>query len=630
MTLRIHLVNMPFATLYLPSIALTQLKAAAEREFGSRVSVRINYLNHEFARRLGAKMYDAIAQGAAGHTSGFGEWLFRGVAFPDQPDNTAAYLARYKYQLDRGGLQFRESELRAFRAGLPELLDEMIQRYRIHEADLVGMTSMFFQNLPSIALANRLRGISPRQLIVLGGANCEAPMGIELVNNVPIIDYVFSGMSLISFPKFIGHVLEGRPEQCDRIDGVFSRRNSKSAASIVSDPAQVEWGTFKPERLLEGVAAIGTEQDINQLSDLDYDSFLHSLAHLLPEQVGQARIPFETSRGCWWGERAHCTFCGLNGGTMAYRSMHPDRAVALLNGLFARYAEHANEFESVDNILPREYFESVFPRLSVPDKVSMFYEVKADLLEEQVRVLAQAHVYRIQPGIEALATSTLKLMRKGTTAFHGLRLLSNCKKHGVTPVWNLLVGFPGETIDIFENYVQLLPSLFHLQPPIGVFQVRFDRFSPYFFREREYGLQLVPYDYYALCYPFPAVALRNMAYYFQDMNHEARYAADLATALPEMRRLTTSWQRLWYSGRQPPALGLTSRSDGVYLEDTRPTSPRQTLLTGAELDLLGKLSTPTREDELPDHERALLAGLHRDQIVFQERGRYLSLVTGSA
>ena len=28
----------------------------------------------------------------------------------------------------------------------------------------------------------------------------------------------------------------------------------------------------------------------------------------------------ETSRGCWWGERSHCTFCGLNGMGMTYRS----------------------------------------------------------------------------------------------------------------------------------------------------------------------------------------------------------------------------------------------------------------------------------------------------------------------
>ena len=32
----------------------------------------------------------------------------------------------------------------------------------------------------------------------------------------------------------------------------------------------------------------------------------------------QPSVFVETSRGCWWGERMHCTFCGLNGATMAY------------------------------------------------------------------------------------------------------------------------------------------------------------------------------------------------------------------------------------------------------------------------------------------------------------------------
>lgn len=62
---------------------------------------------------------------------------------------------------------------------------------------------------------------------------------------------------------------------------------------------------------------------------------------------------------------------------------------------------------------------------------------------------------------------------------------------------------------------------------MGVFPVRFDRFSPYYFREQEYGLRLTPYDYYEFCYPFSPVVLRNMAYYFQDLNYDARYMRDL-------------------------------------------------------------------------------------------------------
>ena len=37
------------------------------------------------------------------------------------------------------------------------------------------------------------------------------------------------------------------------------------------------------------------------------------------------QIPLETSRGCWWGMKHHCIFCGLNGKQMAFQDKSPDR-----------------------------------------------------------------------------------------------------------------------------------------------------------------------------------------------------------------------------------------------------------------------------------------------------------------
>src|SRR3954465_271775 len=35
----------------------------------------------------------------------------------------------------------------------------------------------------------------------------------------------------------------------------------------------------------------------------------------------------ETARGCWWGAKNHCTFCGLNGETMGFRAKSADRVM---------------------------------------------------------------------------------------------------------------------------------------------------------------------------------------------------------------------------------------------------------------------------------------------------------------
>jgi ribosomal peptide maturation radical SAM protein 1 len=277
---------------------------------------------------------------------------------------------------------------------------------------------------------------------------------------------------------------------------------------------------------------------------------------------------FETSRGCWWGEKAHCTFCGLNGQTMAYRSMEPDKAVELIDVLF-KYADSCDCFESVDNILPHHYVSKVFSRVSAPPGTYIFYEVKADLSYDDLDVLAKAGVRRVQPGIESLATSTLRLMKKGTTASQNVQFLRNCVLTGVRPLWNLLVGFPGEQEDVYKKYCADLPLLTHLPPPAGAFPVRFDRFSPYFNKAREYRLDLHPLDYYELVYPFDAQGLTNIAYYFSDHNFAADYAMAMIKWIARVREKVKAWRELWkddLAGATRPRLQFRAAGGGTVVD----------------------------------------------------------------
>src|SRR5258708_39699506 len=112
------------------------------------------------------------------------------------------------------------------------------------------------------------------------------------------------------------------------------------------------------------------------------------------------------------------------------------------------YYPRARHFSAVDNIMPVSYPAEVFAQLAVPDDVVIFYEVKADLETAAMATMAAHGVRAVQPGIEAFATSTLKLMGKGTTTFQNLRFLKLCVTHGLDPNWNLLVGFPGERAEV--------------------------------------------------------------------------------------------------------------------------------------------------------------------------------------
>ena len=92
----------------------------------------------------------------------------------------------------------------------------------------------------------------------------------------------------------------------------------------------------------------------------------------------------ETSRGCWWGAKSHCTFCGLNGSTMAFRRKSPSRAIEEIAYLSARWRAPFIQF--VDNILDMKYFDTVLEELAerqLPTR--FFYEVKANLSRRHSR-----------------------------------------------------------------------------------------------------------------------------------------------------------------------------------------------------------------------------------------------------
>ncbi len=615
--MRVALVNMPFADWNRPSFALGQLSTLVHREFNGRAQAQVCYFNQDMAEYFGTRLYEALSVSHDHVDTGIGDWLFRHIAFPDMPDTTDEYFQRYYRGARWEG--FRAEILRA-REGLRAFCEELIGRYRLDEADIVGFSSMFAQHVPSMALAALIKERNPETLVVLGGANCEAPMGAVIAEHVPAVDFVFSGPALNTFAEFLQCVLDGEIERADTVPGILSRRNCR-------DPR------FRK--------AIGTERDIDDFFLPDYDSFFDALEkrpELRRTGTSEPMLFFETSRGCWWGQRSHCTFCGLNGESMAFRAMAPDLAVRQFNWLFEFAPEYTSLF-CTDNVMPRNYAREVFPRLDPPPGTSIFYEVKLPLSRQALRSMTDAGVTVVQPGIEALASSTLKLMGKGTTSFQNLQFLKHCDEFGIKPEWNLLIGFPGEDPAVYRKYVEELRDFVHLVPPHGVYMVRFDRFSPYFKRSEEFGLDLTPVDYYALTYPFGADALADLAYFFADQNLAA-YTLNAIEWHDQLSRLVAEWRAAWDGepGGSRRELRLVATDDGGFaVRDSRSGTLQVHPVDAATAGLLRRLSSPAKPDQLakdwpdgPDDLRRRLDHLREQRFLFTENGRVMSLVLTEA
>ena len=88
----------------------------------------------------------------------------------------------------------------------------------------------------------------------------------------------------------------------------------------------------------------------------DFDEYFHvreSSGYDDAPDAHEVMIPFETARGCWYGMKNHCTFCGLNRSGMDFRSKSAPQVLEHLQTLSRRYG--TLHFNAIDNILAPEY-----------------------------------------------------------------------------------------------------------------------------------------------------------------------------------------------------------------------------------------------------------------------------------
>jgi ribosomal peptide maturation radical SAM protein 1 len=356
---------------------------------------------------------------------------------------------------------------------------------------------------------------------------------------------VCSGEADHSFPAAIAEL--GREDgDLGRVRGIVYRDGERSRAT--------------------GPAAL--VRDLDALPPPDYEPFLRDLMASASAAELTPTLLLETGRGCWWGAHSHCTFCGLNGESMTFRSKGAERALHEIRHLHDAYG--ATQLNVVDNILDMGYFKSLLPQLALEGaELTFFYEVKANLSAEQVALLAAAGVWRIQPGIESLSDHILKLMHKGTTALQNIQLLKWCREHGIRADWNVLYGFPGETADDYAAMLELCEDVWFLEPPGAFGPVRLDRFSPYHADPAASGLvNIRPIAPYRYLYPFPEDAQMRIAYYFDYDHADGRRADEYAGPLLEL-------VRRWMADEQRGGLWRTDAGDGaLLLIDERPPGPR--------------------------------------------------------
>lgn len=543
--MNLALVQMPFASTRLPSIQLGLLKAIA-RQAGHDVSVQ--YLNLPLARELGWSRYERLCQQR--HRL-LGEWLFATAAFGDAAPAAHPYLDDPHLAATGAALGLTPDDLLELRETLlPRFIERQLAAHDWGTYDAVGFTSMFEQTCAALAMARAIRTAHPHVRTIFGGANFDGEMGVELLRANDCIDYVVVGEADQVFPLLLDAIAANDDGPLPQ--GILSRRGGAGRTPLV--------------------------QQLNDIPTPDYDEFyVASALEGSPRAIDGmwTFVPFESARGCWWGAKSHCTFCGLNALGMAYRSKSPQRVLEELETLAATYGPQP--FFAVDNILDHRYIETVFGEIHRRQlDYEIWYELKANVRPEQIRALASGGLRWAQPGIESLSTHVLELMRKGSSAMTNLSFLKWAHYYGIRVAWNVLYGFPGEQPEDYERQVELMDRIAHLPPPDDHGRIRMDRFSPYFRQPEEWGLTNVrPDAAYAMVYP-ASTDHAKIAYYFtfeDPATHPDALYAPLAARIER-------WQAAWQEG-PPPSLVYTRSPRQIRFDDRREGGAPRYFLFGA-------------------------------------------------
>lgn len=534
----VALVVVPFADVERPAIGVSLLSAeVACAGFGCTV----HYVNFDLAEHIGRTLYTDLSESLPAESL-VGEWFFADLVFGDDIPPAEQYLNRVLSRFAPPSLIGQIVQARAQRQGF---IDRSVQQIMAGRPRIVGFSTTFHQTCASLAIARRLKEMHDPPVVVFGGANCEGEMGLQMLRSFSWLDFVCTREGDVAFPLLVSRLLGGH--DATDIPGMLAQGHS----TALSTPDLIE--------------------KLDELPDPDYSDYFARVARCDPSFDLKPELLVETARGCWWGAKHHCTFCGLNGDTMGYRSKSPERAFDEMQRLSRRWG--VTKMDSVDNILDLRYFDTLFPRLAqLQPALELFYEVKANLKRSQIIAMRAAGVRTIQPGIESLSTEVLQLMKKGCTALQNIQLLRWCSESGIEVAWNLLAGFPGEAANAYAQQAALCPKLVHLQPPTSCSPIRLDRFSPLFANAEAFGLQRVrPTAAYFYVFPLGRRELGKLASFFDFEYGDGRQPA---TYLADTQRAVERWRALHFAADgTKPCFDAALDGERLHMVDTRPGAP---------------------------------------------------------
>jgi ribosomal peptide maturation radical SAM protein 1 len=612
---RVALVSMPWATVLEPALGIAVLKASLTR---TGVAARALHLNLFLLKHLRVETYRRIAGVFA-----LNDFVFSGLFSPDPTrgqlaalDEIAQTVFQEEWHRDARFSSSRDVAdlVLAIRAeAVPAYLDSCIDTVLAEAPTLVAFSCLYDQTIASLALAKRLKEAEPRLRIAFGGYAVHGETGRHLIECFPWIDYVGEG-----------------PGEAQIVTlALDSVREPRGGPGVV---------TRNKEELVSLPPAQFHIRDSPYPDFSDFRRDIERLAERHQVHIDFRVAPYESSRGCWWGQKSHCVFCGIDDDTLKYSFKPHDQTARELAQLFSDFSS-VKQVRLVDYILPHTYFQTLLPELAKSGLGGgLSCELKANLKEHHIELLKRAGFLEFQPGIESFSTPVLRRMKKGVSGIQNALLLKLARTRGLLVHYNFLYGFPGDEVEDYERLLHVTPLLYHLDPPMSYIEVLITRFAPLQQQHVAFGGTRSPtyHPYYDVV--FDERTLESFGF---DLERYCYYFTKHYELSPELRRLyqllghqVAHWQNR-YRDEAQPELTASRRDDRIHVLDTRFSHRREFSLEPLATRVYECVDTKIAN---PSQIRSGMAGtvsiaeiedildrLVRDRVVLREGNQYVGL-----
>jgi anaerobic magnesium-protoporphyrin IX monomethyl ester cyclase len=356
------------------------------------------------------------------------------------PPITLAYLAAY---LRERGHRVHILDAENLRIGVEE-----IEKFFPQDTDIVGVSSMTPSFNNSLKVLKAVKHIKPSCITVMGGPHITA-LPEEVMREAKNLDFGVLG--------------EGEETLAELLDWLSSGRKD------LKKLREIKGITFRDNQ------SVIITQKRDYISNLDslpmpaYDLLDMSIYELKPHQVWSNKKvhlkPYTnlfTSRGCLHS----CTYCASNiiwGRKARFKSSayvlreinilvneFGIKSISICDDSFLLDKDRA--IEILDGIINRNY-DLNFCCFSRVD------EVNEDLLYK----LKHARCHLIRFGVESCSQKILDAMKKGYKVNQIRKVFKLCKKVGIAASACIIIGYPGETKESFNETLRTLKEI----DPVG-------------------------------------------------------------------------------------------------------------------------------------------------------------------